>query len=132
MLVCSDMSTSGLLFQRSTSIKIQLDLLVQYKANIIISWRCNLLSLISVLNNNHSHIIILWLSCAIFILFVSINKLQLRKLIYKMCSCHDIAEILLKLALNTKQSINQCVIFMILVEYKDLPVDTDSLVSCVY
>jgi hypothetical protein len=49
-----------------------------------------------------------------------------------MCSCHDIAEILLKLALNTKQSINQCVIFMILVEYKDLPVDTDSLVSCVY
>jgi len=25
-------------------------------------------------------------------------------LIYKMCSCHDMAEILLKLALNTNQS----------------------------
>ena len=30
-----------------------------------------------------------------------------RFLIYKMCSRHDIAEILLKLALNTNQSINQ-------------------------
>jgi hypothetical protein len=29
-----------------------------------------------------------------------------RCLIYKICSCHDIAEILLKLALNTNQSIN--------------------------
>jgi hypothetical protein len=55
------MSISGLLFQWTSTIKIQLSMLVKYKADLIISLKINLFSLWYswkiaelVLNNNHS------------------------------------------------------------------------------
>ena len=44
--------------------------------------------------------------CFIHNYVLLLGVLKLSKLMYKICSRHDIADILLKLALNTKQSIN--------------------------
>ena len=53
----SDMSTHGLLFQRASTIKIQLGMLVKYNADINISFKCNFWKAHLAFNNNHSFIV---------------------------------------------------------------------------